>query len=188
MNIIQIGCYKGKDHVQHFITEHYDQIQKAVLIDGNKNYVEECQNAYKDLPRVQILHYAIVLDDSNSATFYISKDAPEECTVSKAYIDSFPSGNYIPVEVPAINLNNLFKLYKLTCIDRLYIDAEGMDIDIVNSIDFNTFDITYLHFEHLHAEGTRLTGTGEKLQNCINKLTDLGYQIQNIHWDIVATK
>ena len=189
MNIVQIGCYKGQDHVQAFITEHYSVIQKAILIDGNKNYVELCREAYNDLPKVKVLHYAIVTDDRTTVTFYVSETTPEECTTSIDFINSSCfKDTYTAIETPAINLTTLFKQHELTHIDRLYIDAEGMDVDIVNSIDFNKVQIQYLYFEHLHAEGTRLTGNGVKFQNCINKLTDQGYQIQTIGWDIVATK
>lgn len=195
MNIIQIGCYNGQDDVRAYIIENYNCIDKAILIDGNKKYVEECKLAYNNLPQVEVLHYAVVADSRNTVNFYISERAPEECTTSKAYMDSSVyKDTYTVTEVPAINLNTLFRQYNLNRIDRLYIDAEGMDIDIVNSIDFNTFEIPYLCFEHLHSEGIRLNGTdnwpgpGSKYEQCTKKLIDLRYQIQIVGWNIVATK
>jgi FkbM family methyltransferase len=187
MNIIQVGCYKGDDHVTGFIKQNYDAIKKAILIDANEKFIEQCKVVYKDLPKVEICHYAIVTDDSETINFYISAEAPEECTAFKSYVESSPFC-YTTVETPAINLNNLFKKYNITDIDRLYIDAEGMDVDIVNSIDFNNVRIKYLHFEQLHTEGTRLSGNGVKLHNCLQMLSDLGYQIQSAGWDIIAIK
>ena len=46
--------------------------------------------------------------------------------------------------VPARNINKLFKELNLQTIDRLYIDTEGLDVDIINSIDFSNFDIKFL--------------------------------------------
>jgi FkbM family methyltransferase len=189
MNIIQIGCHKGQDRVQSFIEQNYENINKAILIDANKECIDACKESYKHLPKVDFLQYAIIPSDETTVNFYIpteSLQVAEQGSVSKEFIET---GNlpYRTVITPSTNLNKLFKEQNINKIDRLYIDAEALDIDIINSINFAAVDIRFLFFEKLHSD-YRLSHGGKKYENCIEKLKKLGYEVHDQDWDSLAIK
>ena len=76
---------------------------------------------------------------------------------------------------PAININDLFEEYGLNTIDRLYIDVEGYDVDIVNSIDFDKYKVNRLRFEATHTHAPNVPNC-PKLINTLQNLQKLGYR------------
>lgn len=189
MTLIQVGCHEGKDIVQNYIIKNYNNITRAVLIDANEECIEKCKINYNNLSKVEFLHYAIVPDDAKIVNFYIpcsSWDHTPQGSVSKVFVET-GGFDYKVVETPAINLNNLFKQLNIFHIDRLYIDAESLDIDIVNSIDLERFDINFIYFEKLHSEA-RLISNGAKYCNCIQRLKNYNYTVTAKDWEATAIK
>jgi hypothetical protein len=80
-------------------------------------------------------------------------------------------------------LNNLFNKYNLTNIDILYIDAEGLDDLLIQSIDFNLFNINEIYFEHIHINESDLTNflklKGYTITRDIAQFTSLASKIKN---------
>jgi hypothetical protein len=91
------------------------------------------------------------------------------------------------IEVNALDFRRMLETLKIDKIDRLYIDVEGLDIDIINSIDFGDIHIPYVVFEYIHSDGT-LSWGGEKLDECLRRLTSFGYNIEKVDYNILATK
>lgn len=89
------------------------------------------------------------------------------------------------ISVPTISINSLLKNY--TDIDRLYVDAEGSDIDIINSIDLEKFDIPYIMFEYIHSDGP-LSWGGQKYDLCVKRLEINGYIVEKSGYNVVAIK
>lgn len=52
------------------------------------------------------------------------------------------------ITVPAITINALFQKYNLNDIGLLFIDTEGNDARIIDSIDFNAVTIDVIYYEH----------------------------------------
>jgi|LakMenEpi03Aug12_release.lakeMendotaPanAssembly.Ray.scaffolds.fasta_scaffold208433_3 hypothetical protein len=189
MNIVQVGCHKGKDHVQEFIEINYNSITRVLLIDANEECIKVCQNSYNHLPKIEFFNFAVVPGDEEFVEFYIPTSSLniEQGSTLKSFVEAAKI-EYKTVKTPAKNLNTFLKEQNLFQIERLYIDAEALDIDIVNSIDFNTFNIPYLYFEKLHSDG-RQNSDGPRYQNCIQQLQAFGYnKIEERGWDILATK
>ena len=93
---------------------------------------------------------------------------------------------YKIVKVPAKNINTLLTELGLTCIDYLFIDVEGLDIELVTSINFDMFNIKQLRFEILHADVSK---NDTSLSKCIDKLIANNYSItQYDDLDIIFTK
>jgi hypothetical protein len=64
--------------------------------------------------------------------------------------------NFIESELDSITVNNLLLKHKIDTLDILFIDAEGMDSEIIKSIDFNKFDIKKIYYENLHINNQEL--------------------------------
>jgi hypothetical protein len=189
MKIIQIGCHIGNDHVYSFITENINNIENLYLIDANIHSLKECKENYANIEGVTFLNYAITPTDDE----YIDIVLPFN-ELTSSHVSTFEShlikhnhANLIKQKVKAININKLFEELNLSVIDRVYIDTEGLDIQIINSIDYSKINIKYLMFEYIHSDGT-LSWGGENLYKCLMKLLDLGYSLKKEEYNIIATK
>jgi hypothetical protein len=87
-----------------------------------------------------------------------------------------------------MTFNNIMEKYSLINLDYLFIDTEGLDTYIINSIDFKKYNIKNISFESKHTDGPFITG--ENANQIINYLTQLGYTLKydENKWDIIATK
>jgi hypothetical protein len=90
--------------------------------------------------------------------------------------------------IKSITINNFIKENKIKTVDILYIDTEGLDCRIVQSIDFKTCNVKKIHFEHAHCENTFSQGNCNEYINVVNKLTDAGYIIEKMYSDTIAIK
>ena len=59
------------------------------------------------------------------------------------------------------------------------IDTEGMDFEVIKSLDFSRFHPTIIQFEHIHLTDGNLTG-------CVELLTEHGYRFACVHRDVIA--
>ena len=82
------------------------------------------------------------------------------------------------VEVGCVTFEFLMDQLGITEIDYLKIDAEGLDYDILSTIDFNKFNIKAIRAEHEHIESSLLVDLLEKN----NYLVDI------LNYDIIAIK
>jgi hypothetical protein len=192
MNIIQIGCNDGKDHVFDFVKEKTKDINKLILIDANKNCVDFCKNVqYKDFKNVEFLFCAITNNNYDHVILYMDdKSTDGKCPHSsllKRHVIEHLHDNISQYKVPAKNINKLLEDLNFEIIDRLYIDVEGLDIDLVNEIDFNRFNIKFLLFESQHSDGVHSVG-GPKLNSCIDRLKSFNYNVIFNGMNTTATK
>jgi hypothetical protein len=85
-------------------------------------------------------------------------------------------------KVGAIRINQLLEKYKLNMLDILYIDAEGMDDDIIKDLDFSKYLVRKIYFENLHLENNLI----------FRFLENKGYEITPFTgkngWTSMATK
>jgi len=93
----------------------------------------------------------------------------------------------IKIEINFITFKDMIKDYSIKSIDKLQIDVEGAEYEILKSINFKETKINSIHFESKHFDGT--FKEGEKLQEIKKKLTNEGYQLTQIDKEnIVAQK
>jgi hypothetical protein len=60
------------------------------------------------------------------------------------------------IRVPALTMNEYLSRNALHRIDYLFLDIEGIDFDVLKTIDFDQFDIRALQIEHLHLDMNQL--------------------------------
>jgi len=193
MNILQIGCHNGNDEVYNFCLNNKDFIQNIFLVDANKNALEQCKDQYKEFKQAKFFNLAILPDTEiynifHKIEFYVPRLDPlaQQGSVLKDHLINHSVSELDIINVEATTINNF--LSKLNCnINRLYMDIEGFDLDVILSVDFNIFLLDYIEFESLHSEGTH-TSDGPKLQNCTNFLESLGYKIERKKWNCIASR
>jgi FkbM family methyltransferase len=185
MRILQIGAHTGNDHVTKYVTDNpYDFL---VLVEANPNCIELLKTNYLDFNNIEILNLAVVADDQKSIELHLpSNDLTSQHTSnSKEHLSRHGHRELEKVVIDAQNINDLLDTY--FPINRLYIDVEGFDIDLVNALDFSTHLPEYLEFEYIHSDGPLSYG-GEKLTSCVERLEKLGYLISKIGYNVVAER
>ena len=90
------------------------------------------------------------------------------------------------IKVDFINFNELIKLYEIKSIDKLQIDVEGAEYNILNSIDYKKIEINKILFESKHFDGT--FKEGEKLNLIKEKLINNGYELSQLDKENILAK
>jgi len=83
-------------------------------------------------------------------------------------------------KVYCITFDMLCSSIGLTDIDYLKIDTEGSDLSIIQSIDFNKYNIKVIR--------TEFNGVEKHLQNLTSLLENNGYFVEVFEYDIIAVK
>ena len=82
------------------------------------------------------------------------------------------------IEIDFITFNKLVEKYSIRSIDKLQIDVEGAEYEILRSIDYKNIKINKILFESKHFDGT--FKEGEKLKEIKEKLIYEGYKLTQI--------
>lgn len=179
MKIVQIGCNNGDDEIYKIISSQL--VDFALLVDANPFVIEELAKVrYKSFNNVKIECHLISNDEAEKH-FYIphfeGHKYSQHSSLSKDHI--LKHGHKLEDSksflMKSISIEKLFKSNDLNIIDYLYIDCEGEDFNIVNSIDFNKFKIKKITFEHAH-----IPNREENYPYILNKLKNYGYEIESI--------
>ena len=93
----------------------------------------------------------------------------------------------VEIEIEFVTFDNLIKKYSIKSIDKLQIDVEGAEYEILKSIDFKTIEIKSIQFESKHFDGT--FKEGPKLEEIKQKLKSEGYNLNQIdNENIIANR
>ena len=91
------------------------------------------------------------------------------------------------IEIEFITFDNLIEKYLIESIDKLQIDVEGAEYEILNSIDYKKININSIQFESKHFDGTFKEGA--KLEEIKKNLISEGYKLNQIdNENILAEK
>jgi FkbM family methyltransferase len=179
MRIVQIGCNNGDDEIYKIInTQHVDF---ALLVDANPFVIEDLAKVrYKSFNNVKIECH-LISNDVTEKFFYIphfeGHKYSQHSSLSKEHIINHghkleDSKSFL---MKPISIEKLFESNNLDIIDYLYIDCEGEDFNIINSVDFEKFNIKKITFEHAH-----IPNRDENYPFILNKLKNYGYEIDSI--------
>ena len=163
MNIIQIGCNDGNDHVFKFVNENHLKINKVLLIDAVPACIEMAKEQYKNFAFIEYKNLAIIADLKEMIPFFVSEhDHYAQCSLYKNHVIKHCGNNISEIIVPAKNINDLIFKFSENIIDRLYIDAEGEDANLILNLNFNIKQIKFIQYESAHSSNNELAM--EKLQ------------------------
>ena len=82
------------------------------------------------------------------------------------------------VSINTIRFKDIVKKHQIKQINKLLIDIEGSEYEILNDIDFNSLNIKEILFEYKHFDGYKKTG--QKLEKTLEKLNIYGYKTSKI--------
>ena len=92
----------------------------------------------------------------------------------------------IQIEINFITFKDMIKDYSIKSIEKLQIDVEGAEYEILKSINFEDIKIDSIHFESKHFDGT--FKEGDKLEEIKKKLSDKGYHLTQIDKENIVAK
>lgn len=173
MKILQIGCHDGKDHVYDFVKN--AQVDRLVLVDASLFSLQLCKKQYDNDSFCEFVYRAIVTDpDLRVVPIYAPVYDLTSVHVSTDLNNLKKHGHShsVKIDVECCTLNVLLEELSLFNLDRLYIDAEGLDISIINSLSLEKYEIPYIFFEHAHSNGD--------LKQCVDRLESLGYTVVEV--------
>ncbi len=181
--LIQLGCNTGSDILDFVKASDYDFI---LLVDANPFCIEAAKNLFKN---VQNVYYDVqaISAEAKPVTFYIPHyeihKTSAHSSLSKSHVLKHGHDEQMmkEIQMQSITFNDLMKRHSLSSVDRLYIDCEGEDVPIVLSIDFTSFQINYIKYEHGHA-------SEKDKQKAVQYLQDNGYVLEISGGDTIATK
>lgn len=190
--IVQIGCNMGNDHVHNYVKQNLENIDTIYLIDANnENFIRLNVNYSQMNIPFKVYQYAVVADENiEEIEFYRGLNPQcEHASLNHSHLvqHGHDLDKIYKLKVPAITLNQFLKKNNINHIDKLFIDTEGTDVDIVDSIDFTDLSIKYIHFECQHSDGVHSNG-GPKLYKCLDRLQKLNYNLITASGEAILVK
>ena len=192
--LIQIGGGMGdldprnqfKDGFTDFVKKKL-QIQfydKILIIEANPFNIEKLNECWKNFSNVKIFDRAIVgqnYEGKSLELYYAEDDKPSYQVTSKykKHVEKhYPESKILSKNVKISRINDfLYEEAKNSTIEYLSIDVEGMEFELISSIDFNRFNIQNISIEFLHL-------TKKIRKDLLNILLKNGYSFKGKGFDI----
>lgn len=187
INILQIGCNSGSDKVEHFVKQNSHDINNVILIDPQIDCLFEIKKRYDFIKeKIFLMNCAIALKNGIVNFYQPAKDSKSNHSSLKInHVIDHRHQEINKIITPAIKINDLLKILEIK-INFLFVDAEGFDYEIINSIDLKKYPIECIYYESVHTDGT-FTKT-EKNEKLCNKLKRFKYKILLDQENTVALK
>lgn len=141
---VQIGSNVGVDYFQKDI-ESLTEPSIVVLVEPNYRLLDTLKKNYSDLMNKHevIICNKAISTKNNTDKLYLYKESGHSSLIKRR-------SHITPVEemdVESITFHDLCKTYNISEIELLQIDTEGLDYEIINSINFEEIKINNLIFE-----------------------------------------
>ena len=174
MNIIQIGCNDCADHVFDYVSKHRDEVSALMVVDALHGCVETAKQKYSFLgPRLIPVNCAVgTMNGLTEFYFPQGEDMSAHASMSADHLRNHQHSRLQSIVVPCLSLNVLIAAFSRP-VDRLYIDIEGSDVDVLLSFDLEQFQPKFLEYQFLHADGT--FQQGDKQQQLLKRLQEHRY-------------
>jgi FkbM family methyltransferase len=189
MNLVQLGANVGNDHVQKFI-EGFN-FNKIILVEPITKCHPILKENYKNVPNIHIESSVIISDPNTFKVDFYYIDYPEyniggsNFEVSSLYegITSSRGTNWRDlgrkIELDSLNFESLLAKYNISKVDFLFIDIEGEDEKVLNSLDLSKYDFKIVMWERNDDDLTSVLK---------QKFFKLNYKIDQLHNNAVAYK
>lgn len=144
LNYIQIGTNVGNDYFFEEIVKKSPLNSNIYLIEANKNLLEAIKTNYKDITDrfIDITNVAITPFPEKQVDLYLySFDS------HSSLLDRRTHASVNKTTVPATTLEDFFQEKQIKHVEVLYIDAEGLDVSILLSLDLKKYNIKNIFFE-----------------------------------------
>ena len=163
-----------------FIKKNYNDSSKVFVVEANPKNIDKLKSSYKNFKNIDILNFAISYNNYDEISLYYSEDdAPhyQTCSSNINHVKKhYPNSIIKKFNIKSVSINDFFEKYSISEVDYLSIDIEGLDYEVLMSIDFNKFNIKNISIEYLHL-------TKFQKKNLINFLSKRGYSYYGFGYD-----
>lgn len=190
MNIVQIGVNKSQDSCYRFIKDNRDSISNIYLVEPLPGCIPDIQSAFKGFKNVKIFNIAISASANETTLkfYYPTRDIKSgHASFNYKHLIAHGHKEISSINIPVVTLEKFFTDNNIINCERLYIDTEGYDCQILLDFDFNKYNIKHIEFEKIHSDGSFRTGA--LYNKCIEKFKSNGFLIKNSgNFNCIATK
>jgi FkbM family methyltransferase len=156
LNIIQIGSHKGYDDLTEIVKKHKpEEIENLILVEPQQQFNESLNDCYLEY-KPKIENIVITPNENETTTNFYHSNNTEVSSIIPNHLVKHHQFSYQETQYSCMTINNLIKKYNLSKIDILFIDAEGIDDQIIRSIDFEKNEILEIYYENLHINNNLL--------------------------------
>ena len=163
------------------IKSKYNQGDKIFIVEANPANIEKLRETYEDYKGTQIFNIGISEKNEKEVKFYYAEhDAPhfQVCSAKIEHVRKHhPNSKIKFFNIETISINNFLEnCVKYKIIDYLSIDIEGLDFDVLMSIDFKKYNIKNISIEFLHL-------SKKQKRNMVNRLIKYDYSYCGYGYD-----
>ena len=138
-----------------FIKKNSKSEDNIFLFEANPKNINKLKESYKNFQNAKIFNLGISAKENDEITFFYTEDDAPHYMVCSTKIEHvlkhYPNSKIKKFKINTVSINNLLKNYiKEKKIDYLSIDLEGIDFEILMSINFDNYNIKNISVEHLH--------------------------------------
>ena len=197
--LVVIGAHFGV-WLESEITKY--QNQNILLVEPVPYNYNKLKDNFKNTKNIQICTNAIFSENKLDKFYYVNENSISKLGKHWASgIGSFNKDHILnhktkrfkiepedidEIEIKFITFDDLIENYSIQSIDKLQIDVEGAEFEILNSIDYKKTKINSLQFESKHFDGT--FKEGEKLEKIKKRLILEGYNLNQIDEENILAK
>ena len=197
--LVVIGAHFGV-WLESEITKY--QNQNILLVEPVPYNYNKLKDNFKNTKNIQICTNAIFSENKLDKFYYVNENSISKLGKHWASgIGSFNKDHILnhktkrfkiepedidEIEIKFITFDDLIENYSIQSIDKLQIDVEGAEFEILNTIDYKKTKISSLQFESKHFDGT--FNEGEKLEKIKKRLILEGYNLNQIDEENILAK
>ena len=189
--LVVLGAHTGeylKDLIKNYINS------KILLVEPVPYNFELLEKEYKAFENIIICKKAILNCRKKDNFYYVKKDSiPKLGKHWASQIGSFDKNHILnhknkrfkiqeediqQIDIEFITFEDLMMKYSINLVDKLQIDVEGAEYEIMKSIDYKKIRINNIIFEAKHFDGTFVEG--KKLQEVKEILISNGYTLKKV--------
>ena len=128
----------------------YTKGWKGVVVDGDSDFESSWIRAR---PKDKFVH-ALVSNKVERVKFY-KHQSTYVSSISIDHVSQFDENEFSSIEEETTTINDLIKQYKIQHIDILFLDIEGMDYQVLSSLDLESVQPKYICIEdHEYLNGS----------------------------------
>jgi FkbM family methyltransferase len=201
---LKFGLVSIGSHTGYWLKQEINnQSKKILLIEPVQHNIEELKGNIKNNTNIIVEECAIAGKDEIRSFYYVKHSSIAKLkkhwasgigSFNKKHILNHKNKNFQieeddidTIDVNCLSFKSLAVKHKIESIDKLIIDVEGAEYEILKSIDYNLINIEEIMFEKKHFDDTFFEGP--KLKEIKKLLLSFNYRIKDLDKEnILAVK
>jgi len=164
---------------------------KGILVEPQTAAMDHLKQSLRHFPNLHFEEVAIA-DRSEERPFYFIESSISTPTwvhqmsslragIPGQITEAIPHAQVGSKQIPCLTLHELLEKYQINQFDVLVIDTEGLDAEILHTLDLDLYRPVAICFEHYHLSHAEWT-------SIIQKLHQFQYRTEKRGYDTIAIK